>query len=246
MPGERRSRLARVVVALAVLGAAALGSRSLLAQPVQASPDHENGFVTAINEVRGNEGLTPLSVDDGLVDAAREWTKEMVGDGELAHAADITEGVPPGWTKAGENVGRGEHVAGLMAAFIDSTGHRRNLLDPEFNRIGVGSIVNQEGVLYTTHRFAHAPDTAPAGAISHDVSVECSDGRPRLVTRVSNAGLSAANVGAWLGHHAEQTAKIDAGSSETFSADNQPPGDARLRLFIDDLLIADEVVDIGC
>ena len=160
MPGEHKSRIAQGVAALAVLGALALGSRSMFVEPVQASPDHESGFVIAVNEARADKGLGALEVDEGLIDAARDWTKEMVEANALAHADDITLGVPPGWTKAGENVGRGESVAGLMAAFIDSPGHRRNLLDPDFNRIGVGSIVDDTGVLYTTHRFAQAQNRA--------------------------------------------------------------------------------------
>lgn len=246
MSGEHRSRIARGAAAVVVLAGAVLGARVFTADPVQASPDLEHGFVVAINEARAEEGLGELAYDQGLTEAAREWTREMVAADALAHAEDITMGVPPGWTKAGENVGRGESVVGLMAAFIDSTGHRRNLLDPEFNHIGVGSIVNDAGVLYTTHRFAMAPEEGSAQSIAHSSDVECLDAGARIVVEVANDGAEPASIGAWVGYQAEQTAVIAAGSVASFVATNQPPGDARVRLFRDDAVIADEVVQVSC
>lgn len=255
MSGERsRSRITRGIFGLAVLAAAVMGTRVLGADPVQAAPDLENGFVVAINEARSEEGLGLLLVDDGLTDAAREWTGDMVDDDELAHAVDITLGVPPGWTKAGENVGRGDSVAGLMDAFIASPGHRRNLLDPEFNRIGVGSMVNPAGVLYTTHRFAMAPPQGSAPHIVHTTRLVCGpEGGPdggldgaQIVVDVANTGSDPAAIAAWVGYHAEQAAVIAGGSVASFVAANQPEGETRLRLFVGDHVIADDAVTVAC
>ena len=93
---------------------------------------------------------------------------------------------------------------------------------------------------------SHRPRTGPSGGITHDVAVDCLDDRPRLVVQVANAGIGPASIGAWLGYQAEQTAVIDAGSAATFTADNQPPGMTRLRLFLDGLLIADEEIELSC
>jgi pyruvate/2-oxoglutarate dehydrogenase complex dihydrolipoamide acyltransferase (E2) component len=69
--------------------------------------------------------------------------------------------------KLGENVGVGGDVTSLMNAFVNSPAHYRNIVDPEFNYIGVGVSYDAQGRIYTTHDFmrlddASAPDAAPA------------------------------------------------------------------------------------
>lgn len=52
--------------------------------------------------------------------------------------AEMATYCPRGWTMAGENVGVGTSVLDVMLAFRASPPHRRNLLRPEFTRLGVG------------------------------------------------------------------------------------------------------------
>ena len=60
------------------------------------------------------------------------------------------------WTKLGENVGVGYDVDGLMQAFINSPSHYRNLVDPDWNYVGVGVSYGSDGRMYTTHNFMAA------------------------------------------------------------------------------------------
>jgi hypothetical protein len=50
-------------------------------------------------------------------------------------------------------VGFGPTVKELMNAFIASPGHYKNLVDPTFTHIGVGTVRTQNGMLYTAHEF---------------------------------------------------------------------------------------------
>ena len=120
----------------------------------------EQAFVDALNEIRAAEGLAPLRLDTELTIAARNWTDTMVGNaddgagrGALAHAADLSVGISVYWTKLGENVGYGPDVDVLVNAFVASPSHYRNIVDPDFESIGVGVSYDAEGTMWTTHRF---------------------------------------------------------------------------------------------
>lgn len=227
MVSERGGSLGRAALgALMLLFAGAACATSVaLAEPGDPAPPIEEGFVTAINELRVAEGIDVLSVNDGLVAAAREWAAEMLAEEKLAHAGDITTGVPLGWTKAGENVGRGIAVNELMDAFMASPGHRRNVLDPEFNQIGVGSYLSDDGVLYTAHRFAQAPVLSPSvpmlGAL---LKADCPGGLGRVVATVANDGDTPSEVSVTIGSSAEQHATLAAGETQEFQASFQPEG----------------------
>ena len=54
-----------------------------------------------------------------------------------------------------ENVGVGSTVAGVHAAFLRSSGHRANLLDPAMRHVGVG-VVSSGGQLWVTEIFRPA------------------------------------------------------------------------------------------
>lgn len=247
MVEERTNSVWRVLLAAVVLGLVLLGIRIATADAVQAAPDIERGFVDGINKERAKAGAPPLIVDDGLVEAARDWAADMLEGEFLAHAGDITTGVPPGWTKAGENVGRGESVPGLMEAFMDSPGHRRNVLDPDFTHVGIGSFVSETGVLYTTHRFVEAPIADDEAASLNAVVVSsCPDGHGRLTVTVTNNGEATEQVTARLGALAEQALDIAPGDDDRFVADHLPDGQTRIKVAASHGAIFDETVEVGC
>ena len=126
----------------------------------------EAAFVAAINEIRTEQGVTPLRVSAELTGIARRWAGRMADVGAISHNAGFSDQVRANWRKLGENVGRGPDVANLMQAFADSPSHYANLVDPDFAEIGVG-VVEREGELWTAHQFMvvfdePAPPTTPA------------------------------------------------------------------------------------
>lgn len=117
------------------------------------SHNAEDGFLSAINSTRVTNGLEVLVVDDGLRAYARFHTQAMVDADEIFHSSgdELREAAGPGWTRLGENVGRGGTVDSLHEAFMDSEGHRSNILG-DFNLVGIGT-ATQGGVLYVTVIF---------------------------------------------------------------------------------------------
>lgn len=148
---------------MALLVLAPAGS-SAAASAGSFAADDEAAYVARINAVREANGLGPLRLDRNMTDAARRWTAWMVDNTTLAHADDIVTGAPSDWLKVGENVGRGSSVESVWQAFLASPSHAANVLDPEYDLVGVGVVWNAEGRMYTTHRFASTASAEPAPA----------------------------------------------------------------------------------
>ncbi|MFN2389095.1 MAG: CAP domain-containing protein, partial [Actinomycetota bacterium] len=75
----------------------------------------------------------------------------MVKDGVLRHSPDhqLSKRVT-NWRVLGENVGMGGSPRSLHAAFMDSQAHRRNILEPDFVRVGIGTKKDSDGALWVT------------------------------------------------------------------------------------------------
>ena len=109
-------------------------------------------------------GLPSLAVADDLVAVARRHSVRMADAADLHHNPDLATEVT-GWQKVGENVGRGPRVEPIHDAFMNSPGHRENILDPDWTEIGIGVEV-RDGTVWVTEVFrepeaAPAPGTAP-------------------------------------------------------------------------------------
>ncbi len=141
-----------------------------LATPVLASPGEEASFVGLINQERAARGLNSLEVYWDLVDDARVHSGVMNDADEIFHSANLAN-VTNGWAALGENVGVGPSVAVLHTAFMNSAGHRDNILG-DWDRIGVGVTHSDQGYMFVTVVFmklaqpqpAPAPTSAPAPA----------------------------------------------------------------------------------
>ena len=169
-----------VVAGLAAVWSVAspLSAGCAAATPVEqiaAAPSESAQFVAAINELRASKGLGALTVDSNLSSIAQNWAVTMGQQDTIFHRSNLADGVTIDWTRLGENVGMGPTVSDLMNAFINSPHHYENLVDPRFTRIGVGSVRNPDGMMYTAHEFAavagsSAPAPAPVAATPKAVS----------------------------------------------------------------------------
>lgn len=121
----------------------------------------EAGFLAEINASRSAQGLAPLSVDGGLRSHARNHTQDMMDADKIYHSssAELQAAAGSGWSKVGENVGRGGTVSSLHAAFMGSSGHRANILG-DYNYVGIGT-GTADGTLYVTVVFMKKGSTQP-------------------------------------------------------------------------------------
>ncbi len=120
----------------------------------------EEQLVDLINQVRTAHGLNPLATDERLTQAAREHTELMAQHSALSHqfegepspqARVSNEGVSS--DAEGENVDLNQTVAGAHDALMHSPPHRANILDSDYNAIGVGIIRVGDNV-WVTEDFA--------------------------------------------------------------------------------------------
>ena len=135
------------IVLLASLATVTLGLSAV------ADSASEAGFLAKINASRAANGLAALSVDGGLRSHARNHTQDMIDAGEIYHSSgdELKAAAGSGWSKLGENVGRGGTVDSLHKAFMASAGHKANILG-DYNYAGIGT-AGSDGVLYVTVVF---------------------------------------------------------------------------------------------
>lgn len=122
----------------------------------------ELSFATKINAERSQRGLNTLKVNLQLTGVARAWTGKMAANGGISHNPHLGSQVEGDWTRLGENVGYStrsatspeEFVRRLHVAFMDSPGHKANVLG-EYNQVGVG--VRMTGsTMWVTVNFSKA------------------------------------------------------------------------------------------
>ena len=157
----------------AAAAAAAAPGSAMQAQPVprpQASPrELEVELIGRINALRTSEHLPALREDrPDLTEMARSWAAHMAEDGGISHRTDLTTAAPADWVRVGENVGEGGSIAALHDAFVASPLHHKNLVDPDFESVGVGVVV-EGGRIWVVENFMQA---APAGTAPVADSVE--------------------------------------------------------------------------
>lgn len=117
--------------------------------------------VELVNKERQNAGLSPLAYDEQITYAATQRSYEMAAYNYFEHARpDGTScftvmkeyGVP--YWMVGENIASGQRTPEkVMSDWMNSPGHRANILTPDFTKIGVGIAADAKGHLYWTQLF---------------------------------------------------------------------------------------------
>lgn len=121
------------------------------------------------NQARAAAGVEPLKWNPALAAAALLHCQRMAAEGEIAHRyggeADISERAGRAgalFSMVAENVAVGSYPALIHQGWMDSPGHRANLLNPALDRVGI-AVVASRGVLYAVADFARAvPALTPA------------------------------------------------------------------------------------
>jgi uncharacterized protein YkwD len=119
-----------------------------------------------INEERAKFGLSPLRNSSRLDNSAQNWVNTLVATGTFDHGNFAARLVAAGvkYAIAGEDLGSGQATPSqIVAAWMASTDHCRNILAPVFTRFGAGE--NPQGVRnYATGPATWAMDfDLPAG-----------------------------------------------------------------------------------
>jgi uncharacterized protein YkwD len=158
------SALTRVIAAIGLVAIVTI----VWAPPAEAATasELESCFLSQINSARAGAGAGTLTRDGTLSSYGRSHSTRMADSGGLYHSSSGTlESYLPGdWLAWGENVGMTSDSSGcgpLFQAFMDSPGHRANLLNASFDIVGIGVIIDDAGYMWTTHVFV---DVAGGGS----------------------------------------------------------------------------------
>lgn len=121
----------------------------------------ENEVIRLVNVQRANNGLGALTQNWELSRVARYKSQDMLSKGYFAHQSP-TYGSPfvmmdnfgIKFSAAGENIAYGHKTpAEVMNSWMNSSGHRSNILSPAYNQIGVGVAKAANGTYYWTQMF---------------------------------------------------------------------------------------------
>jgi hypothetical protein len=134
---------------LALIAALTLAVSLVGGAPAASASSVEAVFVTKANAARAAAGLPPLSVRSDLASAARRHSGAMSAKGALFHSG--LAGICC-FRSLSENVGAGASAGAVHMAFLGSSRHRANILDPATRHIGVG-VVRSGGTLWVTEIF---------------------------------------------------------------------------------------------
>ncbi|MCY0932295.1 CAP domain-containing protein [Streptomyces sp. H27-H1] len=135
------------------------------AQAEQRPPTAQTGstqsaeVVRLVNLERAAAGCPVLQADQDLTEAAQGHSDSMAATKNFAHTGtdgsqpqDRVEAAGYEWSRSGENIAMGQpDAAAVVDAWMNSPGHRANILNCEFTEIGVG--VNSNGGPWWTQSF---------------------------------------------------------------------------------------------
>ncbi|MFF3245219.1 CAP domain-containing protein [Streptomyces sp. NPDC002870] len=116
----------------------------------------EAQVVSMVNKERAKVGCSPVRSDASLADLAGDFSSDMAARGFFDHT-DPTGATP--WDRAakagvqglgGENIARGQaDAAAVMNSWMNSDGHRANILNCDYKTLGVGVHLGDGGPWWT-------------------------------------------------------------------------------------------------
>jgi uncharacterized protein YkwD len=119
--------------------------------------DLEDAMLVLVNKERSSRGIGVLTMDSALRSVARAHSLDMFQRGYFSHytpdqkdpfdrmhAAGIT------YLTAGENLALAPSLPLAHTGLMNSPGHKRNILDPSYHRVGIGSYQDTRyGVMFS-------------------------------------------------------------------------------------------------
>ena len=124
---------------------------------------YEQKVVELVNVERQKAGLPALKMDASISNVARAKSKDMAVNNYFAHqsptygsAGDMLRQYGISWHAWGENIAAGQSTPEIVVnAWMNSSGHRANILSSNFSKIGVGYVTSSSGRPYWTQIFTN-------------------------------------------------------------------------------------------
>ena len=107
--------------------------------------NEEQEMIKLINEARAQNNVPALTVDMQLTNVARVKAQDMIDNNYFSHNSpkygspfDMMQSFGIKYVQAGENIAGNQNVQNAHNALMNSPGHRKNILNPDFTHIGLG------------------------------------------------------------------------------------------------------------
>ena len=128
------------------------------AQVTSEGAQYADTVLNKVNELRSSLGLQPVTRYQELDAVAQDWSEQQAATNNMSHRPDFTSVYPKGWTTGSENVAwrtaGGDTGALIFDQWFNSSGHYKNMTDPNVNSIGIGFAQTSDGRWYATQNFA--------------------------------------------------------------------------------------------
>ncbi|MFI1397542.1 CAP domain-containing protein [Streptomyces sp. NPDC020681] len=134
------------------------GSGGSTAAPGAPADSTEAQVIALVNKERAAAGCSPVKENPNLTRAADRYSTVMAKSGVMSHTGPdgstmVTRVEAAGyasWSNVGENIAMGQRDAGaVMKAWMNSAGHKANILNCAFKEIGVGVDFGSGGPWWT-------------------------------------------------------------------------------------------------
>jgi len=117
--------------------------------------------VDLVNQERAANGLAALKVNAKLTTVAETKAADMRDNNYFSHTSptygspfDMMKKFGVSYTAAGENIAMGQQTPqAVMTGWMNSSGHRANILNSSFTEIGVGYVTAGNGQTYWVQEF---------------------------------------------------------------------------------------------
>jgi len=104
----------------------------------------EINIVSYTNQERARFGLPPLEIDKGLMESARQHAAWMTRNRSMTHTS----------RPVAENIAMGQpHSSDVVRAWMNSSGHRANILNSGHRHIGVAAFRTESGTIFWCQQF---------------------------------------------------------------------------------------------
>ena len=111
---------------------------------------YESEVIRLVNEIRVQNGLKELSYDWELSRVARYKSQDMKDNNYFSHTSPVygspfqmMKSFGISYTAAAENIAKGQRTPqAVVNAWMNSSGHRANILNSTYTKIGVGYVAD--------------------------------------------------------------------------------------------------------
>jgi len=145
----------------------------------------ERTMLEMINRERTRAGLEPLVFDERIAAVAREHSRDMLRNRYFAHVSPTRGDLSARIARAGladtarsftENIAANRSLREAHEGLMNSPGHRKNIMDPLAERVGIGIVRRGDDIL-VTQDFARANPKYDTAALAREFLAAVNEAR---------------------------------------------------------------------